>query len=715
MLLPLALSLGLSACSHAGATPKAGSVEAAAVPPGEAAERSVEGKAPAAPESALADASPAVPKTSSPEATADATAEASAKLAAKAALERQIAFEKASRLRSDAFAALDGGDLQRARNLWSDAVALAPDDPHTPFALSNLGLVYAALGEMEPAVEHAARAAQLNPRSPALAVNLGITLEMAGLAPQAIAEYRRALELDPAFEPALLALGGWALGMQEPAEAVHHFRTVIGANPQSAEGHAGLAATLAAQGQWASAAKSMAQAFTLAQDVAVYAAAAGALHYRAAATEAAMELLDQALALAPHQTDALVLRAELAWRVGDYLLAQRHLDTAVAIERRDIDRAGAALRQGQLALELDQPATARSALELALRQADQPAQWLGQAHALLGAMALRERRHHEAQAEFARAFALLGQTPLVLAGLALSEHALALQAPIAGRAKALAAVESRYLQAVDMGEHGKRANARLRLHFAKLYLDLSDLVAPPLRRGKLHQAEIHIRRALAGDPGLVEAHLRLGGLLSELNRMSEAREHMRRAVALDPQSSRLRFLYANFLRRQGERMGNDAWTREAHVYFGHALQLDARYVPAQIGWYLTAAGRLPPEPDDGAWDEDRGPAAPGQSRQLLLGPGAQSGPGEEPEIIPLDPPYEDEHYPSDPANPHGEEIPPELEDLLPFLLMPEDDEMYPPEFAPDFEDDLGSDPDVIPIGEEDNNLLYKIHSPGGAR
>lgn len=488
------------------------------------------------------------------------------------------AFAKAQ---AAGFAALRRGELTRAREAWSEAHRLRPADP---YVLSNLGLVDDALGRHAEAVAETGRAGQLNPLSAALAVNHAFALERAGFEARAVGEYRRALELDPKFEPAIVALGLRAFDAERYDDAERRFNEAVRFHPGRPDGHAGLAAVAAARGEWRVAAEHMARAATRDAGDPVLAAAAGALYARAGDLAEAARRLDAALALAPRLGDALVIRAEVAERRREYADAERFLARAMQADKPGVDRAGSALARGELALLLDQPRLAATALKTALAQDGQPGVWRGRAQAARGRLALRRHDFVAAEKAFKAAQSELGETAGVAAGLASALHGGAFALPLTARLAQLQAAEPLYRRSLELKE-----DARLRLALGKLYMQLADLLEAPYRRGKYRQAELQLREAIAGAPGLVEAHVRLALLMTALDRVPEARAAYETAVRLDPRASRVRFLYGNFLRREGQRRGDAALTAEAHRQFAAALQADRRFVGAKIGWYLTAA------------------------------------------------------------------------------------------------------------------------------
>lgn len=541
--------------------------------------------------------------------------------------------------------AAQAGDWKGALQFWREALARNPNDP---FLLNNLALAEDAAGNEALALAYAARACALRPDSAALAVNYGLILDHRGQPGPALAEYRRALEIDRAFEPALLAVATWVLRHGDAAEAERQFGSAIRQHPRSSELWTGWSLAAVRQGRWLEAAKRMDEAAALRSSDAVLVATSGALYYQARMTEAAATRLDRALRLDPDQADALLLRAELYWRAQDYAAAEELLQRAVVSERDLVERAGVLLRRGELALELDQPGLARAWLAAALRAQGQPQAWKGRAQLALGWLALKREAWDEAQRSFVAARELLGETAVVLAGLAHTVHGRALGLAVAPRLRAFAEAETLYRKALDLEER-----PAWRLALGKLYLRWAGDVALPYRRGKLYQAEVQLREALARNDS-VETRVHLALLAEALGRTIEAATHYRKAIELEPRSAHLQVLAANFYRREAERTRSRDLARQARHGFARAATLDPKYLPAHIGWYLMAA------------TQETAPT-----------------------IVPLDPEM---------AGPTQETMPPELEDLLPFFQLPEED--------------IPRDPDVIPIHEKEDEFLYSVNATG---
>ncbi|HEX8423723.1 MAG TPA: DUF1570 domain-containing protein, partial [Pyrinomonadaceae bacterium] len=83
---------------------------------------------------------------------------------------------------------------------------------------------------------------------------------------------------------------------------------------------------------------------------------------------------------------------------------------------------------------------------------------------------------------------------------------------------------------------------------AEVQATLGDLL---LHAGREDDAEEYLTRALRLDAALAPAHSSFGLLRLKQERLSEAREHLERAVRVEPENYLARFYYADVLRREG--------------------------------------------------------------------------------------------------------------------------------------------------------------------
>jgi len=209
----------------------------------------------------------------------------------------------------------------------------------------------------------------------------------------------------------------------------------------------------------------------------------------------AQRLLERALETAPDQIELLEGLADVMLRSGFRRAAEPHLERVLEL---DPDRVATLL------------ALARLRFELGLE---------------VGAAPLLERR-----------IALGGGDAETWVLLARARRG-------AGDGAGAAAA---YQRALELGE----SDPDRLLHAATLYFEF-----PEEQRGTLDaaQAERWIARAIELDPASVDAHFLLGALHEKEQRLDAAGAEYRRALELDPNSSKVLRRIAEFYRRRGDR------------------------------------------------------------------------------------------------------------------------------------------------------------------
>jgi type IV pilus assembly protein PilF len=108
-----------------------------------------------------------------------------------------------------------------------------------------------------------------------------------------------------------------------------------------------------------------------------------------------------------------------------------------------------------------------------------------------------------------------------------------------------------------------------------------NLGAGYLRQGNVELAIERLRRALAQDPDLVQAHSTIAFAYDQIGSLEEAETHFRRATELDREDGAAANAYAAFLCNRGNR-----WA-EAEPYFRRATQ-DLDYGTPEVA--MTNAG-----------------------------------------------------------------------------------------------------------------------------
>jgi tetratricopeptide (TPR) repeat protein len=135
---------------------------------------------------------------------------------------------------------------QDSITLFQHALCVAPD---TPPAHTNLGVAFAAQGEVEKAIWHYAEALRIEPNYLEARINLGGALAGQGKFDEAIAQYVEALRIKPDFAGAHYNLGNALVRHGRLAEAIAHYSEAVRITPGDAEAHNNLAIALAAGGR----------------------------------------------------------------------------------------------------------------------------------------------------------------------------------------------------------------------------------------------------------------------------------------------------------------------------------------------------------------------------------------------------------------------------------------------------------------------------------
>lgn len=126
-------------------------------------------------------------------------------------------------------AALADMRLREARSAFQTAIQLEPDCRP---AVIGLACVCDELGEIDQALRHLGRAAQLDPADPAIRFALGVCNEQRGDAAAARDAYNRAVELCPGLQNAHERLAALAVHSGRWSSAADHYRRLIEIAPE---------------------------------------------------------------------------------------------------------------------------------------------------------------------------------------------------------------------------------------------------------------------------------------------------------------------------------------------------------------------------------------------------------------------------------------------------------------------------------------------------
>jgi tetratricopeptide (TPR) repeat protein len=138
------------------------------------------------------------------------------------------------------------GDLASARHYYEQALQL---NPLYTKAHVSLGLVLAAQGDPDGALAHYREAIRIDPGLAAAHNNLAITLENTGKLDEAIAEYAEGVRLEPKHAESRCNLAAALASAGRLPEAVEQFRIALQDAPQLVEARFGLATAYAQAGQ----------------------------------------------------------------------------------------------------------------------------------------------------------------------------------------------------------------------------------------------------------------------------------------------------------------------------------------------------------------------------------------------------------------------------------------------------------------------------------
>ncbi len=259
------------------------------------------------------------------------------------------------------FAAETAGDLDRALALAEQLVESAnPTDRGT--ALARRGTLLIQLDDLTRAKADLERALILDPEEAIAWGGLG-ALALENDPAQAVVFYRRAHALDPNdadFEFGVAEALFWSGDYQGAAAG---YASLLKRYPDDPEMHASLAATLVRMERVQDAERPSARAVALAPDNSEYMLIRGEVLYLLGEGDGALEQMDRLAAAGADTAYSRYLAAVIRRNQADYEAALREADAGLAMEPEDPDLLE---EKGTIYYMLDDPLSAREWLEKAL-------------------------------------------------------------------------------------------------------------------------------------------------------------------------------------------------------------------------------------------------------------------------------------------------------------------------------------------------------------
>lgn len=366
---------------------------------------------------------------------------------------------------------------------------------------------------------------------------------------EGVALVRRAVAISPQFASALANLGTMLRQMDRNSEAIMLFRRSAEVLPNGAAGHRDLGYALARQGDMPGAADELSKAVQLdPEDVGAH-VGLGLVRLSQNRLPEAEASLRHALGLRPAAHDVHLNLGVVLRRLGRLDEAMGSFRVAVLLKP---DYMEALLNLGMLLAELARPEEAVGHLRKAAELAPQR----GEVHMALGQVLRSQGDIDGAIGSFRRAVETIGD-PTVVHGL------LATLLQTARRPTDLLALE----QAMVRRQPGVATN-RVRLAQALMHL------------GRLDEATVSCERALALDPGSVDAVSTLAVIRIAQGRHMEAEQDLRSVLARQPQNAAARTNLATLELAAGD--------------FEQGLaDFEARFELPQLAAFRGAGTRLP--------------------------------------------------------------------------------------------------------------------------
>jgi ABC-type polysaccharide/polyol phosphate export permease/tetratricopeptide (TPR) repeat protein len=191
---------------------------------------------------------------------------------------------------------------------------------------------FAAAGDVDRAIHHAARASELDPNSPELAVHAGSLLAGIGLHRDAIIYFSRAAEIEPGNPAVLRCLSNSALALGGPEAALDLALQAHALAPSERANAYHATELLLRAGRYDEAAEIMSAALAGADDDATGYRLLSAAEMLRGRPEQALDAIDRALALAAASSEYHLHRGNLLYRLARFEEAADAFDRAAALD-----------------------------------------------------------------------------------------------------------------------------------------------------------------------------------------------------------------------------------------------------------------------------------------------------------------------------------------------------------------------------------------------
>lgn len=421
--------------------------------------------------------------------------------------------------------------------LWQTTLARNP----TSFvAYTNLGNFYLERGQVDEAVRHAQKAAELHPSFAEIHNNLANALRAKGQIDEAVVHYRRALEIRPSLAVAHYNLGAIAYLKGELDEALNQFEKAVELRPEYVKARNNLGSVLLEKGRVDEALVHLQRALEVRPDDVEVLSNFGNALLRKGQTEEAIAQYQKALALQPDEPNTLHNLASVLLEKGQLDEAVPLLEKALASQPNFAQAHGslgnARFRQGQV-----DEAIAHFEKALALRPEE------ATTHNDLGNALLQKGRFDEATAQYQKALEIRPTYDLAHFnfGYALLENG-RIDEAIAHLQQAVTLqpefAQSRYQLGNALLQRGDLDEAVVHLQkTVALQPDfpdaLNNLGVALIQKGNVDEAVAQFQRALVVQPDFAEAHNNLGRTFLQQSQVEDAVKHYRASLKIEPNNS----------------------------------------------------------------------------------------------------------------------------------------------------------------------------------